>query len=667
MQIPKKAWIFLGVAGLIAIIVAFFEWNWLRSPLANYLSGRVGRPVAIEGNLQGEWSLKPLFSADSVTVHNASWSAEPVMARAQRVDVRVDVASLFSGPVSLPEVTLVQPQVLLERGADGHASWELPGPSDIPVIGRLNIEDGVIRFLHSEAGTDVTVKVASSASPDSGTTPVHFSGSGRLRNNPFTVEGDAASLLALEKGDRPYRVNASARAGYTSIRFDGTVIPNNIDNVAGSLTLQGRDLSQLYPIVPVPFPWTPPYRVSGQLKHAGKVWTFNAFTGKVGESDVAGNFALDRSPAVPRVDADIVSQLLNYKDLGGLIGLPPADAPPSARTAEQNQEAAKRAASGRVLPDRPYDLEKLRSVDAKLLFKGKRFMASNLPFDDMKMTMDLQGGVLKLQPLDFGVGGGDVKSTLVLDARNKVIKTNADVTVRNVELKQLLPGFKPPKGSAGKVGGRVRLSATGNSIADMLASSNGEVALISRGGEASALAVVLTNLDLARAVPLLLKGDENSAIHCVVADFVAENGTMAARTLVMDTDAEKILGEGSVDLANERYALTLSAKSKKASVMALRGPILIDGSFKSPKIHPATGPIAVRVGTSVALGVAATPVAALLPLIDFGGATDADCRALMQDAKENVEARALKQPSPNAPRVGANSSPRGASSTAAAE
>src|SRR5207249_11170571 len=82
-------------------------------------------------------------------------------------------------------------------------------------------------------------------------------------------------LLALEKGDRPYRVNASARAGYTSVRFEGTVIPNNVENVDGSLTLQGRDLSQLYPIVPVPFPWTPPYRVSGQLKHTGKLWTFN--------------------------------------------------------------------------------------------------------------------------------------------------------------------------------------------------------------------------------------------------------------------------------------------------------------------------------------------------------------------------------------------------------
>jgi hypothetical protein len=666
MQIPKKAWIFLGVAAVIAIVVALFEWNWLRSPLANYLSGRVGRPVAIQGDLHGEWSFKPLFSAYSVTVANPSWSAEPLMARAQRVDARVDLVSLFGGPISLPEVTLVGPRVLLERGADEHANWELPGPSDIPVIGRLNIEDGVIRFLHSEVGTDVTVNVASSASPGDGTTPVHFSGSGRLRNNPFTVEGDAASLLALEKGDRPYRVNASAQAGYTRARFDGTVIPNRIDNVEGALTLQGRDLSQLYPIIPVPFPWTPPYRLSGQLKHDGKVWTFKEFTGKVGDSDMAGNFALDRSKARPFVNADLVSTRLDYKDLGGLVGLPPADEPPSARTPEQNKEAAKREQSGRVLPTKPYDLEKLRIVDAKVRFKGKQFMASKLPLDNMNAALDLQNGVLKLQPLDFGVAGGNVSSTLVLDARDKVIKTNGDITVRNVELKQIVPGFKPPKGSAGKVGGRAHLSATGNSVADMLGSSNGEIALISHGGEASALAVVLTNLDLARAVPLLLKGDENSPIRCVVADFVDENGTMTARTLVMDTEAEKILGEGSIDFANERYDLTLNAKSKKPSMVALRGPILIDGSFKSPKVHPAVGPVAVRVGTSVALGVAATPVAALLPLIDFGGATDADCRALIQDARENVEARASKQPS-NAPRVAASAPAGGASATTRTE
>ena len=177
----------------------------------------------------------------------------------------------------------------------------------------------------------------------------------------------------------------------------------------------------------------------------------------------------------------------------------------------------------------------------------------------------------------------------------------------------------------------------------MLTSSSGEVALSSEGGDASALAVVLTNLDLARAVPLLLGGDKNAPIRCMVADVIAENGKMTPRTLVMDTDAEKIVGEGSVDFVNERYDLKLSAQSKKPSVFALRGPILVDGSFKSPNLHPATGPIAALAGASVALGVLATPFAAVLPLVDPGGATNADCPALMQEAQANVSRVALEE------------------------
>jgi hypothetical protein len=87
----------------------------------------------------------------------------------------------------------------------------------------------------------------------------------------------------------------------------------------------------------------------------------------------------------------------------------------------------------------------------------------------------------------------------------------------------------------------------------------------------------------------------------------------------------------------------LSAQSKKPSVLALRGPIVVDGSFKSPNVHPATGQIAARSGASAALGVVATPFAALAPMIDPGGAKDADCPALMQEAQTNVSRVALQQ------------------------
>ena len=640
MQIPKTVWVLAAIAAIAAITLAFFDWNWLRGPLASYLSAKVGRPVRIEGNFHVALSTRPLLTADYLTVGNAPWSTEPTMASAQRVNVRLDLRSLLFGPLVLREASMVRPRLLLEKSADGQENWEIggAGPPALPLPGRLKIEDGILRYRNPGAGTDVSVNIASSASSASGATPVHFSGSGRLRNSAFTIEGNAESLLALEDRHQPYRIDVKARAGDTHAQYDGTVIPARLDSVDGMLMLQGRDLSQLYPIIPVPFPWTPPYRLSGRLKHDNALWSFHQFTGKVGDSDLAGRFDVDRSGKRLLVDADLVSQSLNYKDLGGLIGLPPAAQTPSVKSAAQKKETAKRAKTGRALPTKPYDPNHLRAIDAKVHLKGKRFMASDLPLDNLNAVLDLRDGIVTLNPLDFGVGGGHVVSTLVMDARDKIFTTKGEVTVRNVELSKVLPKLKPPQGSAGKVGGQAHFVATGNSIADMLAASNGEAALISWGGEASELSIVLTNLDLARAAQLLLKGDENSPIRCIVADFVAEDGRMVARTLVIDTDAEKILGEGSIDFANERYDLTLKAQSKRPSLLALRGPIVVDGSFSSPQVHPAVGPIAARVASSVALG-ALNPLAALLPLIDTGGSKDADCRGLMQEAKENVQAR----------------------------
>src|SRR5215470_10104500 len=432
----RRALIYLTLIGIVAIAVAAFEWNWLRGPVASYLSVRLDRQVKIDGDLHVKLSKQPLITAEFVSLGNPPWASDPVMARARQITVRLDPWSLLKRPVALPEVTLVEPQVQLERKADGAANWIFKvsgGPP--PRVDRLMIEDGVVHFRNADTGTDVTVNVATRKWFEAGATPVEFKGSGHLRNNPFTIEGSAASLLRLEDQAKPYRLNVKARAGNTSASFDGTVIPGRIDNVDGWLTLQGRDMSELYPIIPVPFFWTPRYSVKGQLTHSSAVWSFRDFKGKVGDSDVAGNFIVDGGHARPVIDADIVSQRLDYKDLGGFVGLPPGKEPASQRTAEQNEEAAKRAQSDRTLPTKPYDLQRLRVVDGTLRFKGKRFIASNLPLDDMKMTIVLDHGIVKLQPLDFGVAGGHVVSTLVMDARNSVIKTRGDVKVESVELR----------------------------------------------------------------------------------------------------------------------------------------------------------------------------------------------------------------------------------------
>ena len=78
----------------------------------------------------------------------------------------------------------------------------------------------------------------------------------------------------------------------------------------------------------------------GLVTGVGNTWHYDHFTGKVGDSDLAGRFDVDRSRQRLLVDADLVSQSLNYKDLGGLIGLPPAAETPRQKKQASNPESS---------------------------------------------------------------------------------------------------------------------------------------------------------------------------------------------------------------------------------------------------------------------------------------------------------------------------------------
>jgi uncharacterized protein involved in outer membrane biogenesis len=244
----------------------------------------------------------------------------------------------------------------------------------------------------------------------------------------------------------------------------------------------------------------------------------------------------------------------------------------------------------------------------------------------------LKDGVIRFEPLDFGIADGHVVSNITLDATKDVPTAHAKIEARNVELKRIFPKLASPNGSAGRFGGRAQFRAQGRSVAELFASAEGEAAVAMRGGESSTLRLVLTNIDLARAAQLLIGGDETAAIHCAVGAFHAKSGVLTPDLFVVDTSAELITGTGSIDFRTEQYDLHLKADSKTPSILALKGPVVIGGTFKAPSVHPEMGPLMARIGASVGLGALAGPLA-LLPLIDLGDAPNADCKALYQDAR----------------------------------
>jgi len=265
-------------------------------------------------------------------------------------------------------------------------------------------------------------------------------------------------------------------------------------------------------------------------------------------------------------------------------------------------------------------------------FRGERVITEKLPLEKMTVTLKLNNGVLTLEPLNFGVAGGNVVSQLRMDARQAVIKTRVDIAVKQLRLEKLFPNFRLSHANAGVITGRAKLDTAGNSVAKMLAEADGDAALMMEGGSVSELLVRLINLDVANAIPVLLTGDKQLPVRCMVVHLKGVDGDFKAETLVIDTGKAVVTGTGAVNFAEETLDLKLVSKSKGFSLAALRGPINIKGTFKDPKVGPDLAQAVGRGAAAVALGWFTGGLGALIPLIDLGGAKDSDCAALIQEA-----------------------------------
>jgi uncharacterized protein involved in outer membrane biogenesis len=223
-----------------------------------------------------------------------------------------------------------------------------------------------------------------------------------------------------------------------------------------------------------------------------------------------------------------------------------------------------------------------------------------------------------------------------MDGRGPHIITHADITAKGLHLDQLLPTSKLTASNQGIIGGRTKLDATGDSISQMMGTANGEAALIMDGGSISELLLRLSNLDIANSFLVLLGGDKNVPIRCMVANFKAVEGDFKVQDLVLDTPKVNITGDGNVNFADESLHLRLVAQSKGFSLVSLRGPILVTGTFIKPKVKPDTTKVATRGAAAVGLAAVTVGVAGLIPLLDFGDKKDSNCAALMDQAKSDA-------------------------------
>lgn len=645
-RFARRGLLALGVliVALILLLV-FFPWDMLRGPVNRYVSDKTGRHFEITRKLDVTLGLRQAtIHLDGIEFANPSWARAPYLVKAERADIDLRLWPLLRGAVVLPGVRLASPQLGLQMEGDGRRTWALgksdageSGKGTVPTIGLLQVDNGALDFLAPAYGVDLQAQF--SFDPARGDLPVSYSMKGRYKQQPLSAEGRTGNVLQIDHvGQPPFSIEIKAAAGRTRLNASGTVGSlTELDEIDAKFDLKGQTLGDLYALLGVALPQTSPYAVRGQIRKRAKLWEVSSIAGRLGLSDIGGQLSFDQGTATPKLSGTLGSKVMDMDDLGPLIGLPPTErsakavegvAPPP--TVEQVQ---RRRGDGKVLPTAPLDFERLRAMNADVRYTAERIRnVRDIPLDRGSVHVTLQDAVLTLDPLDLGVAGGKIAGAIRIGAASQPADIRAALDLRALQLARLVPKLEASGNSVGRIDGRINISGAGSSVATWLGGASGDVALLMGAGQFGNLLPVFATLVGGDILKFLVRGDKDVQLRCAAVAFDMNNGVLDSRTLVLDTSNAVFIASGQANLAKETLDFTIRPEPKSKSILSIRTPLTVGGTFGNPRPGVEAVPLLARAAGVVA-GATINPLLALAATLETGPGKDADCGAVLQDAR----------------------------------
>lgn len=635
---------------------------------SDLLNLRHGGPLRVKSLQAGDLALRLARDVEG----RASWQFGPqpdsstqVRERPKMDGIQFDLLEVRQGSATVDDK--IQHLSLLVKFALREA-WELP-PADEHLLDRADIQFGDAARV-AASGSSSPAKVAArnsaasgqrvAAAPDRAPSSARAPASGSDSRPPAgtdrrlgviaTAEGhfhdmpvkaalrtsSALPWLSSDPNAPAVAVTLRGDIGHAKLSFDGEVRDLlGSQGLAGRYQLSGPSLAAVGEPLGVTLPTTPPFAMKGTLRRSGSLWSTVVQTATIGKSKLNGHFEFNAPRnQKSKLTGELRGSELWMADLGPSIGLPTE---PKARPSTR---------PNRVLPDRQFDLPSLRAMDADVTVNLDRFESGTAVLQAAKPLRGhivLADGVLQIRDIDARVAKGQFAGSITLDGRQPTARWQVRLRVAGVHLEQWLQversGNKPPY-VTGLMGGRINLDGEGRSTADLLATADGRIVLYWTQGSVSHLIVEAAGIDLAQAVGVLIRGDKDLPVQCGIADLTVKDGRVTPQPMIVDTRDSLVRVEGDVSLATERMKLRAKVEPKDASPLTLRTPLKVEGTLSDPDISLEKAPLLRRVLPAAVLGVAVTPLAALLPLVDLGEEPDDQTQAALSECNAAFARRA---------------------------
>jgi uncharacterized protein involved in outer membrane biogenesis len=659
----------------VVIFIATFDWNRIKPIINEKVSAELNRPFAIRGDLGVVWARNPQETgwkrwvpwphvhAENLWLGNPRSIPGDTMALLPRVEATLSPPALLAKTVWLPWIKLVKPDVRLVRVSakrdnwsftlgDGKtnkadqkpSAWSFRLDKILFDQGRITIDDSiskaVMEILVDPLGKPLAFsQVTGSGGKDGAKVGDYVFGlkvKGRYQGQDMTGTGKIGGMLALRSADTPFPVQADVRSGSTRVALSGVITrPMELGGADLRLRFAGDSLGDLYDLTGVLLPDTPPFETDGRLiaelnGKKGSVFRYRNFNGRIGDSDIHGSLVYTQKRPRPKLEGDLVSRQLRLADLGPLIGVDSGKKTSGRKSKKINTTQP----LGKVLPYDRFETDKWNVMDADVRFKGQRIEhGSSLPISHLDTHLILRNGDLRLTPLRFGMAGGTIDSRIRLEGNKKPMQGRAEITARRLQLKQLMPDITSMQKTFGQLNGDADIRGTGNSVAALLGSGNGNLKLLMNDGLISRNLMEILGLNVGNYLVGQIFGDEEVRVNCAAANLDLVNGVARPQIFAFDTENALINVTGTASFASEQMDLTINPESKGIRIITLRSPLYVRGTFKNPSYGVKPGPLIARGAVAAALATLVTPAAALLALISPSEGEANQCQTILSELK----------------------------------
>ncbi len=116
----------------VTLLTFALTWLWtadlgvFKPQVERWISEETGREFVIDGELQVDLARHAVVIAQDVRFENADWDDEPYMVEVGRIEIRVDLRSIFDGPFLVELIDIDDAEIRLVQAEDGEPNWKLP-------------------------------------------------------------------------------------------------------------------------------------------------------------------------------------------------------------------------------------------------------------------------------------------------------------------------------------------------------------------------------------------------------------------------------------------------------------------------------------------------------------------------------------------------------------